>query len=389
MDPVRNPYSPGAGNPPPALAGRDKELNAFSIALQRMEQGRTAKSVLLTGLRGVGKTVLLQEFGKIARSHQWDCQQLEATEDLDLAEAMAALTRKTLLRLSASKRASVSVQRALSVLKSFQLRWQLPGGDLTVGLDPFPGHADSGMLDVDLAGLFTELGNTAKSHNTGVVFTIDELQYLSKDDLGALIVALHRVSQEQLPFMVAGAGLPSLPALAGEAKSYAERLFNFPIVDSLTTADAIEAIRGPGIEEGIDWETDALDLLIDVTQGYPYFLQEFAKQAWDVAPGTTCITIADITSAIPIALDELDTGFFRVRIDRTTDTERSYLRAMATFPTGPKQSGDIAHVLGRTTSQVGPVRDSLVKRGLVFSPRWGEIDFTVPMFDAFIQRRLA
>lgn len=223
MDPVRNPYSPGAGSPPPALVGRDTELEAFDIAVQRLGIGRSAKSLMLTGLRGVGKTVLLREFGRIGEQHGWVHQQIEATEDLQFPEAMAMLVRKALLRLSAGERLADRAKRAFGVLKSFQVRWKLPdGGDVTVGLDPVPGRADSGMLDYDLAGLFTEVGELAQDRGVGVLFTIDEIQYLTRDHLAALIVGLHRVSQEQLPFMVAGAGLPSLPALAGEAKSYAE-----------------------------------------------------------------------------------------------------------------------------------------------------------------------
>ena len=207
-----------------------------------------------------------------------------------------------------------------------------------------------------------------------MLLTIDEAQYLSQESLAALILGPHRVSQEQLPFMVAGAGLPSLPGLAGEAKSYAERLFDFPVIGSLSEDDAAIALSRPAKDEGITWAADALAEVVDVTQGYPYFLQKFGKETWDVAPGPDLI--------------ELDTGFFRARLDRTTDGERTYLRAMAGLGPGPHGSGVIAEALGKTTTQVGPVRDSLLKRGLVYSPRWGRLAFTVPMFDEFVMRDL-
>lgn len=390
MDPVRNPYSPGAGSPPPALVGRDGELEAFDIAVQRLTIGRSAKSFMLTGLRGVGKTVLLGEFGSIAESHGWIHRQIEATEGLRFVETMAMLVRKALLRLSAGERFADRTRRALAVLKAFQLRWELPDGtDIVTGIDPEHGRADSGVLDDDLAGLFIEVGEVAQERGIGVLFTIDEIQYLSKEHFAALIVGLHRVSQEQLPFMVAGAGLPSLPALAGEAKSYAERLFTFAVVDSLPAPEARAALSTPAEDEGVRWAPSALDRVVDVTEGYPYFLQEFGKQAWDVALGPDTIVDEDVKAAIPIAVDELDTGFFEVRAGRTTDAERTYLRAMASLGDGPYRSGDVAAAMGKRTTQVGPVRHGLIKRGLCYSPRHGVIDFTVPMFDEFLRRWLA
>lgn len=389
MDPVRNPYSPGAGSPPPALVGRDDELETFDIAIQRLALGKSAKSLMLTGLRGVGKTVLLREFGQTAKRHGWVHQHIEATEDLHFAEAIAMLARKALLRLSAGERLADRSRRAFGVLKSFQLRWKLPeGGDVTLGIDPVPGHADSGALEDDLAGLFIEVAEMARDRQVGVLFTIDEIQYLSKDQLASLIVGLHQISQEQLPLMVVGAGLPSLPALAGEAKSYAERLFTFTVIGSLDPTTAAAALATPAEDEGVLWQPDALAEVVNATEGYPYFLQEFGKEAWDVAPGPDSISAADVQAAIPIAVSELDTGFFRVRIDRTTDTERAYLVAMASLGDGPYSSGDVAAAMGRTTTQVGPHRDALIKRGLCYSPRYGIIAFTVPMFDQFVRRWL-
>ncbi|MDQ6949559.1 MAG: ATP-binding protein [Actinomycetota bacterium] len=390
MDPVANPYSPGAGTPPPALVGRDAELAAFDTAVRRLGIGRPAKSVMLTGLRGVGKTVLLREFSQLAKSHGWVHEQIEATEAIRFPEAVAMLTRKALLRLSVGQRAAARVRRALGVLKSFQLRWSLPdSGDLTLEVDPVAGLADSGVLDDDLTGLFIEVGELARERGLGVLITIDEIQYLTTEHLGALIMALHRVAQEQLPLMVAGAGLPSLPALAGEAKSYAERLFNFAVIGRLGEAEAGAALLRPAKDEGVHWDPSAIDAAVGVAEGYPYFLQEFGKQAWDVAEGPDTITAADVDNAMPIAIAELDTGFFRVRIDRTTDAERAYLRAMASLGSGPYGSGEIAAAMGKTTTQVGPYRDTLIKRGLCYSPRYGLVAFTVPMFDQFLRRWLA
>jgi AAA ATPase domain len=388
MDPVANPYTPGAGSRPPALVGRDRELLSFGIAVKRMAQGRPAKSQMITGLRGVGKTVLLREFGRTAAGEGWVHEQLEATEDLRFLDAIATLARKALLDLSARRRLADRARRAAGVLRAFRMRWKLPdGSDLEV--EPVFGPADSGMLDDDLAGLFVELGGLARDHGTGVLFTIDEVQYLAKEHLAALIVGLHRVSQEQVPFMVAGAGLPSLPGLAGEAKSYAERLFDFPTIGSLSVDDATAALSSPAREQGVIWQPAAMKRVIALTEGYPYFLQQFGKQSWDVARGPQKILAGDVAAAIPIAMDELDTGFFRVRIDRTSDAERAYLRAMVSLGgPGPYPSGDVAMALGKKTNQVGPVRDSLIKRGLCYSPRWGEIAFTVPMFDQFIRHAL-
>ena len=389
MDPVRNPYSPGAGTPPPALVGRDTERTNFDVAIRRLALGRPARSLMLTGLRGVGKTVLLYEFGQIARSHSWIHQHLEAAEDTQFEAAIATLARKSLLQLSVGARLADRTQQALGVLKSFQLRWNLPdGGSLDFTIDPVPGRADSGALDEDLADLLSAVAEMAKGAQKGVLFTLDEVQYVPKPQLGALIVGLHRISQNQLPLMVAGAGLPSLPALAGEAKSYAERLFAFSDMGSLTEGEAQTALTTPAEAEGVMWESDALSLVIDRTEGYPYFLQEFGKQTWDAAQDGNTISRAAVENAVPIAIDELDSGFFRVRIDRTTDTERAYLRAMATLGDGPYNSGEVAAGLGKTTQQVGPVRDNLIKRGLCYSPRHGVIAFTVPMFDQFVRRHL-
>ncbi|MDE0117019.1 MAG: ATP-binding protein [bacterium] len=389
MDPVRNPYNPGAGVRPPALVGRDEELRSFDVAVQRLGRGRHDRSILLSGLRGVGKTVLLQEFGRIAHGHQWVHQHVEATEGFELTEAMALLARNAILRLSPGKRIAENTRRALGALRAFQVRWELPeGAGVVAEIDPLFGWADSGRLDNDLGDLFAELGQLARDHQRGVLFTIDEMQYLARDRLGALITALHRVSQLQLPLVVAGAGLPSLLALVGDARSYAERLFAFRTINSLNHEEAIAALAVPSEQEEVEWQTAALNAAIEATKGYPYFLQEIGKHTWELAPGPDQITADDVEIALPVATEGLDSGFFRVRVDRTTAAERDYLKAMASLGPGPHSTGDIASVLDKTTPQVNQFRDALIKRGLCYSPRHGHIDFTVPMFGDFIMRRL-
>lgn len=347
--------------------------------------------MLLKGLRGVGKTVLLNEFGRIAEGERWIHAHLEATEDVRVARAVATLSRRVLLELSVSERAKDRARRALGVLRSF-ITVHLPAGDagtMAIDFEAQPGRADSGQLDGDLGGLFVELGETAREAGTGLLFTIDELQYLGRGELSALIVGLHRVSQLELPVLVAGAGLPSLPGLAGEARSYAERLFSYVDIGSLSPDDARRALVQPVEAEGATWTTEAVDRVIADTEGYPYFLQEFGKQAWNTAPGSA-IELADVDAALSLALDDLDRGFFRARIDKTTDAERDYLKAMAGLGgPGPYKSGDVSRSMGRKTTQTGPVRDSLIKRGLCYAPRHGELAFTVPMFDAFVRRALS
>lgn len=392
MDRVRNPFNPGAGSQPPLLVGRDAQIEAMTVAVQRLAIGRFERSMMLKGLRGVGKTVLLNEFGRIAEGEGWIHAHLEATEDVRMANAIAALSRRVLLELSAGARAKDRAAHALGVLRSF-IKVHIPlggdGGSLVIDFEARPGEADSGQLDGDLSGVFTAVGETARASGTGVFLTIDEIQYLSKAELSALIIGLHRVSQLSLPLLVAGAGLPSLPGLAGEARSYAERLFRYVDIDSLGEGDATAALTLPAEEEGAGWSSEAVGEVIRLTRGHPYFLQEFGKQAWNLAPGPI-ITIEDVATATRLAVDDLDQGFFRARIDKTTDAERDYLRAMAALGgPGPYKSGDVSRHLGRKTTQTGPTRDSLIKRGLCYAPRHGELAFTVPMFDEFVRRALA
>ena len=385
MDPVRNPYSPGAGTRPPALVGRDGEIDAMDVALQRLRLGRDGRSQMLTGLRGVGKTVMLNEFEQIAGGRGYFHEHVEVGEDGDLTPRLAAAFRRVLLSMDARKRIGERIRRALGVLKAFSIR--LPDGpELSIDVDAVHGPADSGDLATDLAGLFIELGEVARDHDTGVLITIDELHYVTLATLEALVMGLHRAAQLRLPITIAGAGLPSLATLTGEAKSYAERMFIFPVIGSLPDDQAREALVVPAADEGVRWDEPALAGVLRATEGYPYFLQEFGKQAWDAAAGPKVITADDVARSIAVATAELDDGFFRVRTGRTSDPERAYLRAMAELGPGPARSGDVAALLAKKTTALGPTRDGLIRKALCYSPRYGEIDFTVPLFDGFMRR---
>jgi hypothetical protein len=287
--------------------------------------------------------------------------------------------------MDARRRIGERARRSLGILKAFSLR--LPGGpEMSIDVDAVYGPADSGDLATDLAGLFVELGEVARDHATGVLVTIDELHYVSSATLEALVMGLHRASQLHLPMTIAAAGLPNLATLAGEAKSYAERMFVFPAVGSLDADQAREALVVPATDEGVHWSDDALDRVGELTMGFPYFLQEFGKQAWDAADGPELITLDDVERSVPVAMAELDDSFFRVRTGRTTNPERAYLRAMAELGQGPVRSAEVAALLGKKVTALGPTRDGLIKKALCYSPRWGEIDFTVPMFGAYMKR---
>jgi hypothetical protein len=365
--------------------GRDREIDGMDVVLQRLRLGRDGRSQLLTGLRGVGKTVMLNEFEQLADGRGYFHEHIEVTEEGDLAPRLAAAFRRVLLSMEARRRIGERIRRALGVLKAFSIK--LPSGpELSIDVDAVFGPADSGDLATDLAGLFVEIGEVARDHDTGVLITIDELHYVNLPTLEALVMGLHRASQLRLPITIAGAGLPSLATLTGEAKSYAERMFVFPVIGSLPDAEAKEALVVPAADEAVHWQDAALDAVLRETQGYPYFLQEFGKQAWDAADGPAAITAGDVERCIPVATAELDDGFFRVRTGRTSDPERAYLRAMAELGPGPVRSGEVAALLSRKTTALGPTRDGLIRKALCYSPRWGEIDFTVPLFGGFMKR---
>lgn len=385
MDPVRNPFAPGAGSQPPELAGRREIIEAADTALQRILLGRPAQSQMLLGLRGVGKTVLLNKIEQIADERGYLTSFIEAPEDRRLVDLLYPKIHQVLRKLSLVVSAKTATYSALQALRGFASVFKITMGDFEVSVDPEPGTADSGNLEFDLTELFLKVGTAAKAAGKGWALLIDEVQYLSSDELGALIVAIHRVNQKSMPILVFGAGLPAIAALSGDAKSYAERLFIFPRVDALTTTDAIDAIRQPIEEEGESIDDALLDRIVALTRGYPYFLQEWGFQVWNASErspiATSCLETAERE-----ALRRLDEGFFKVRIDRLTPKEKEYVIAMARLGAGPYRSSDVAEVLGEKLTTLGPRRAQIIAKGMIYSPAHGDIAFTVPMFDEYLKR---
>lgn len=389
MDPIRNPYAPGAGTPPPELAGRDEVRELVRVAIERTRLKKPAKSVLMVGLRGVGKTVLLDRLRNDAAATQIFTVRVEAPESRSLPAILAPQLRVALLTISKLAKAESIAKRALRGLAGFVKALKFKYGDIEVNLDydPEPGLADNGDLEHDLQALFEVIGAAAAKVDNALAMFIDELQYVEEEQLAALITALHRTSQQQLPIVLVGAGLPQLPGHMGRAKSYAERLFDFPTIGPLQRADAEAAIVRPALREHVDFEPAALAHIIEATQGYPYFLQEWGKHCWDVA-STSPIRTSDVAAATDITVAALDESFFRVRFDRLTPSEKRYLRAMASIGAGPHRSGDIARVLDRDVQSVAPTRSALIQKGMVWSPSHGDTAFTVPMFDQFMRRSM-
>lgn len=387
MDPVRNPYAPGAGSPPPALAGRDAIREKVDICLRRRQLGRSAKSVLLIGLRGVGKTVLLDQMRLDAEQSGFQTVRIEAPEDRSLPALLAPQLRLALLRLNRIEAARDAAVRALRALAGFAGKLRLVFKDLEVGLDyePEPGLADNGDLEMDLTALLEEIGRAAQAADTTLAMFVDELQYVPEAQLGALISALHRCSQLSLPVAFVGAGLPQLRGQIGDAKTYAERLFDIEEIGPLNREDAEQALVLPAREEGVAIEAGAVARILDETRGYPYFLQEWGKTAWDVAQDDV-ITAEDVAQASHLAVAALDESFFRIRFDRLTQAEKLYLRAMAELGPGPHRSGEIAARMNRRTESLGPTRNMLIGKGMIWSPAFGETAFTVPLFDDFMKR---
>jgi hypothetical protein len=387
MDPVRNPYAPGAGTPPPELAGRDALLAQARVALERLRLGLPAKSVLMVGLRGVGKTVLLDAIREGAEAASLHTLRIEAPENRSLPALLAPQLRQALLRLSRNEKAKDLATRALRALAGFAKGLKVKYADLEVGIDfdPEPGLADNGDLEHDLQALMEAAGAAAKEAGTALVIFIDEMQYVKEAELAALITALHRCTQRKLPVAVVGAGLPQLPGRMGEAKSYAERLFDFPLIGALDAAAAERALRKPAADQGVAYTDEAVAAILGATQGYPYFLQEWGKHAWDAADASP-IDAEDVRAATATAIAALDESFFRVRFDRLTAAEKRYLRAMAELGPGPHRSGDIADVIERKVTALGPVRNQLIAKGMIWSPSHGDTEFTVPLFDAFMKR---
>ncbi|MDE2145492.1 MAG: ATP-binding protein [Burkholderiales bacterium] len=387
MDPVRNPYAPGAGTPPPELAGRDELRERVRVAIERQRLGLAAKSVLMTGLRGVGKTVLLDRMRDDAEAAGVHSLRIEAPESRSLPALLAPQLRQALLRLSRHAQARALAQRGLRALAGFAKALKLKYADIEVGIDleAEPGLADNGDLEHDLQALLEAAGQAAQKAGTALALFVDELQYVQEDELAALITAMHRCSQRRLPVLLVGAGLPQLPGRMGRAKSYAERLFDFPVVGPLDEAAAQQAIVKPAHAQGVQITAPAVAAIVARTQGYPYFLQEWSKQAWDHAAASP-IRREDVEAASALAVAALDESFFRVRFDRLTPAERRYLRAMAEMGPGPHRSGDIALALQRKVTSLGPTRAQLIDKGMVWSPSHGDTAFTVPLFDAFMKR---
>jgi len=389
MDPIANPFSPGAGSPPPELVGRDAILVQTKVLLGRTKQKRSEKSVLLTGLRGVGKTVLLNEMERLALADGYRTILIEAHEDKSLAALLAPHLRKLLFELDRLAGAGDKAKRGLAVLKSFLNGVKLSVGEVEIGLDidPEKGAADSGDIEVDFPNLLIAVAEAAVERNAYVAILLDEIQYLSEKELSALIMAMHRMQQRQLPLVLLGAGLPILPGLAGESKSYAERLFNFPDVGPLSRDDAFKALRDPVKAVGVGFHDDALAEVFRLTEGYPYFLQEWGYQSWNHATASP-ITLPVVKQATATVIPRLDENFFRVRFDRLTPSEKRFLRAMAELGPGAQRTGDIADELGVKVTSIGPSRANLIRKGMIYSPSHGDMAFTVPLFDAFMRRAM-
>lgn len=387
MNPISNPFAPGAGTPPPELAGRDELRETIRVAIQRVKNGLPAKSFLMVGLRGVGKTVLLDRMRDDAEAAGIQTLRIEAPEDRSLPAILAPELRQSLLKLSRNTQAKELAQRALRALAGFAKSLKVKYEDIEVGFDfdPEPGLADNGDLEHDLQALLEAAGAAAQKAATALAIFVDELQYVKEDELAALITALHRTAQRRLPVILVGAGLPQLRGRMGRAKSYAERLFDFPTIGPLSSKAAKLAITKPTEDQGVAVTVDALERIVDKTRGYPYFVQEWGKHSWDIADASP-ITAEDVEDASTAAVAALDESFFRVRFDRLTPAQKRYLRAMAELGAGPHRSGDIAQDLKREVTALGPVRNQLIAKGMIWSPNHGDTAFTVPLFDEFMRR---
>ncbi|MBP2299612.1 AAA family ATPase [Azospirillum picis] len=389
MDPVRNPYAPGAGTPPPELAGRADIIVSGKTALQRTAAGKPTQSQILVGLRGVGKTVLLNKLNDDAETLNYKTAFIEAREGASLPELLAPSLRSILYTLSMVENAREKARRGLMGLKGFLngLRVTISEVEFGISIDSEAGLADSGNIEADLPVLIATIGEAAKAAGRPVALFVDEMQYLASSEFSALIMSIHRINQKQLPFMLIGAGLPQIRALAGNSKSYSERLFRFPEIGALGTEEAIQAIEKPAIAEGVTFDRRAIEKILHITERYPYFLQQWAYESWNVADGNA-ISLADVEKASGPAIDELDQSFFKVRFDRCTPAERKYMRALAELGRGKHRSGDIAEKLGVKVTSVAPTRNSLIRKGMIYSPSHGDTAFTVPLFDEYMKRAL-
>lgn len=387
MDPRTNPYAPGAGSPPPELAGRDDIIERAAIALDRIRAGKNARSFVFYGLRGVGKTVLLNRIRDEANGRGFATIHIEAPENRSLPSVLAPNLRALLLRMNKNEAAKDYLQRGLNAVAAFAnaLKFKYNDIDFKFDFPTEPGLADSGDLELDLKDVLETTATAAKHANTAIVLFIDELQYIPEEQLAALITALHNASQKQLPITMVAAGLPQLLGQMGRAKSYAERLFEFIPVDRLDNEAAKIALCKPAEREAVTYDSAAIDEILTQTEGYPYFIQEWGKHAWNNADNSH-IEENDAVTATKQALAELDASFFRVRFDRLTPSEKQYIRAMAALGPGPHRSGDIANKMNKKVTAVAPVRNSLIAKGMAYSPAHGDTAFTVPLFDGFLKR---
>ncbi len=387
MDRRHNPFVPGAGLQPPELAGRDRLLEEAAIDMDRILDGRPAKGLILLGLRGVGKTVLLNRLRALADDKGFRTVRIEAPEGSSLPELLTPELRRMVYALDLRQAAGWRLRRAASVLVNFAKAFSVTVGDLELSVDLTPGEGDTGNLEQDLPRLLVTMAEAAADRHTAVGLFIDEVQYLSSSELAAVIVACHEMAQQNLPFLFVGAGLPQVAALAGKAKSYAERLFDYPEVGPLERTDAQLALVKPALAEGVSFDGGAVDEILAAAQNFPYFIQEWGYQVWNAAP-TSPITRDMVLDAHLEVVSHLDNNFFRVRFDRLTPLEQKYLRAMAELGPGPSATGRIAETLGVRTAAVAAVRQRLINKGMVWSQRHGETAFTVPMFDAFMKRQM-
>lgn len=381
MDPIRNPYTPNAGSRPPELAGRDGELEQFRVLIGRLKRGATEQSMVIRGLRGVGKTVLLNAFENRAESEGFLSYYHELTPDSGLVAEIARDAQAALARLRLSARAIKTMRAALGHLETIRVVGP-EGIELAVDLR----KADEGTIAGDLSELFLQLGAAAASKQSGVVFLLDEVQFAGEIEFRAVISALHRATRQNMPITVAAAGLPQIPRLTGEARSYAERLFTFPVIASLSERDGRAALVEPARQQGVEYEDEAVTRAMAWTRGYPFYIQQLGKHAWNLADASP-ITVGDVDAALPVAQAALDASIYEVRVQRATDQERRYMRAMAELGEGPYKSGDVARKLGRTTTEVSMVRQRLLDKGLVYATEdYGHVDFTVPRFGEFMSR---
>ena len=399
VDPVRNPYAPGAGQRPPELAGRDRELEVFDVVLERVARNRPERSLVLTGLRGVGKTVLLNTLRSQAISRLWGTGKIEARPDQPMRRVLSGALHMAVRELAPRHRAPDRIDDLLAVLKAFALRANPAGAKLRERWQPgidvpaATGRADSGDIEIDLVELLTDAAGIATDVGTGIALFIDEMQDLSAQDVSALCAACHELSQTAAPLIVVGAGLPHLPAVLSAAKSYSERLFRYQRIDRLDRISADQALCAPALREGVEYEAKALDALYDASGGYPYFVQAYGKATWDHAPRTP-ITAADVRVGAPEAEAELAVGFFGSRYERATPAEREYMRAMAALSTVDGEgeavpTADVARSLDRKPASLSPARDALIKKGLIYSGERGTVAFTVPHFGRYLRTQPA